>query len=171
MRFRTIGIFFLLLPIIEIAGIILVGNALGLWSTLALILGTSLLGVILLRANAISIANKWRQAATRNEMPEGDMLSANMRSLGAVLMIFPGFLCKLVGLAFMLPPFQTFLWALIGRKITVFRASPGAGFRAPGQRPSGPSVVDLDQGDYERHSNAKSPWYDADNKDDQKRID
>lgn len=171
MRLPIIGILFLLLPILEIAGIILVGNALGLWTTLALILGTSVLGVFLLRRNAVALSNKLRRAATLNQMPEGDMLAANMQSLGSVLLIFPGFICKILGLAFMLPPFQKLLWSLIGRRISVFRAGSARGFQTSDRPSSGPSVVDLDDADFERHSNNQSPWYDDKSKGEQKRID
>jgi UPF0716 protein FxsA len=171
MRLPIIGILFLLLPILEIAGIILVGNALGLWTTLALILGSSVLGVFLLRMNAVALTHKLRKAATLNQMPEGDMLAGNMRSLGSVLLIFPGFICKILGVAFMLPPFQKLLWSLIGRRISVFRAGSARGFQTSNRPSAGPSVVDLDDSDFQRHSNSQSPWYDDPNKDGQKRID
>lgn len=176
MRLPFLGIIFLALPILEIAGIILVGNVIGLWPTLALILGTSFLGILLLRRNAIAMSNTLRQAVERKEAPQVNLASTTMRSIGAVLMILPGFICKIVGFAFLLPPLQKLLYALVGSKITVMRsgspfgATSRAGFQKSNPSKSGSTIVDLDDDDFERHSNNQSPWYDGKNGDDPKRI-
>ena len=49
MRFSLLPVIVLLMPILEIAGFIVVGKAIGLWPTLALIILTSMLGLIILR--------------------------------------------------------------------------------------------------------------------------
>lgn len=184
MRIPLFGILFLLLPILEIATIIMVGNAIGLWATLGLLLGTSFLGILILRWNAVSIAKKLQRGPAMHEQGQSeqlgtDFVATSMRSMGAILMILPGFICKTIGFLFLLPPLQTLLWASLGSKMRVYRTGASAGFRYNGQsqnssqppRRSGPTVVDLDEDDFERHPNQSSPWYDNKNDGDQKRID
>ena len=188
MRIPRFGILFLMLPILEIATIILVGNALGLWATLGLLLGTSVLGIFLLRWNALSMASNLQQTMNSidpsnphgaQRRPETDMIGGSMRTLGAFLMIFPGFICKTIGLLFLLPPLQKLLWAKLGSKMSFSRSGTTTGFhysssfsQSPQRHPSsGPTIVDLDEDDFTREPNQNSPWYNGKNGNDQKRID
>jgi UPF0716 protein FxsA len=179
MRIPFFGILFLLLPILEIATIIMVGNAIGLWATLFLILGTSFLGILILRWNARAAAAKLNRAASQQEHVEINVIAGTMRSLGAILLILPGFICKTIGGLFLLPPLQKLLWSKLGNKMQVYRAGSASGFGYSTQRPhpsqgsnrANPTVVDLDDEDFERHPNPNSPWADGKNENNQKQID
>lgn len=176
MRIPIFGILFLLLPILEIATIILIGNALGLWATLALLLGTSLLGIFVLRWNATKLAKDIKDPLLSSNRDEKAMIAFSMRSLGGILLILPGFICKTIGAAFLLPPLQHLLWQKIGQKMTIRRGGAAQGFRYSYGGPqqsnrANPTVVDLDDDDFERHPNENSPWFNDKGGDNQKRID
>ena len=175
MRIPIFGILFLLLPISEIATIIVVGNALGLWATLALLLGTSLLGIFVLRWNAAKLAKDIKDPLQSNNRDEKAMISFSMRSLGGILLILPGFICKTIGAAFLLPPLQL-LWRKMVQNMIVRRGAASQDFLYTygGAQPSNqskPTIVDLDDDDFERHPNEKSPWFSDKDGDNQKRID
>ncbi len=65
MRFSFLPIVILMMPILEIAGFIVVGKAIGLWLTLALVLFTSFLGLLILRVGGIGMVRNLQDAVAR----------------------------------------------------------------------------------------------------------
>ena len=81
-----VGAAFLVLPLVEIALFVVVGGWIGLWSTLAVVIGSGILGVTLLR----------RMGAPSLGVVRGDLLSPlaerALLAVAAMLLILPGFL-------------------------------------------------------------------------------
>ena len=87
-----VGAAFLVLPLVEIALFVVVGGWIGLWSTLAVVIGSGILGVTLLR----------RMGAPSLGVVRGDLLSPlaerALLAVAAMLLILPGFLTDTLGL-------------------------------------------------------------------------
>ena len=146
-RFFFIGL--LVLPIIEIALFIKVGQTIGLWPTLALVVGAALLGAALLRQQGLSVLMQLRGNVAAGKMPGQTIADAMLLGVAAVLLVLPGFLSDVVGLALLLPPVRKWIYRALAGNFTVVEAT---GFRA---RPSpedgrirGPGTIDLDDEDY-----------------------
>ncbi len=93
----------LLLPIIEIAVIVAVGEAIGGWPTFLLIVATSLLGAWLIRREG---AKAWRaldQAVRSGRMPTREIADGIVVLVGGGLLLVPGFVTDVVGLVLVLP--------------------------------------------------------------------
>lgn len=165
-------IIFLGLPLIEIAGFVLVGNAIGLWPTLALVILTSLIGAVLLRLQGISVLQEASRESQEGRLPGKSLVSGAMVVIAGVLLILPGFFTDLIGLLLFIPPVRHFIWSLIGKRVVVMRASRGtsASYRTGnaenGKQPDKPHVLDLDENDFSRGPNPSSPWSDPDNRKD-----
>jgi UPF0716 protein FxsA len=165
-------IIFLGLPLIEIAGFVLVGNAIGLWPTLALVILTSLIGAVLLRLQGISVLQEASRESQEGRLPGKSLVSGAMVVIAGVLLILPGFFTDLIGLLLFIPPVRHFIWSLIGKRVVVMRTSRGtsASYRTGnaenGKQPGKPHVLDLDENDFSRGPNSSSPWSDPDNRKD-----
>ena len=91
---------FLLYPLAEIAAFILVGRAIGLVATLALVVASSLLGMTLLREAGLMTALRLERG---REAPAKILAEGGTRMLAGLLLLIPGFLTDLLALAVLIP--------------------------------------------------------------------
>lgn len=89
-RFFVLGL--LLLPIVEIAIFIKVGQTIGLWPTLALVIGAAILGGLLLRQQGLSVLTQLRSNINTGRMPAKTIADAMMIGLASIFLVLPGFL-------------------------------------------------------------------------------
>jgi UPF0716 protein FxsA len=146
-RFLALGL--LLLPIVEIAIFIKVGQTIGLWATLALVIGAAILGGLLLRQQGLSVLTQLRSNVNSGRMPGRTIADAMMIGLASIFLVLPGFLSDVVALALLLPPVRGWIYAALASRVTVVDT---AGFRRPTSpddpRVGGRGTIDLDEDDY-----------------------
>lgn len=90
----------LLLPLAEIATFILVGKAIGIVPTLALVAASSVLGAVILRDAGLMTLFKLGQ---RRDDPATILREGGARMLAGLLLLIPGFLTDLAALALLAP--------------------------------------------------------------------
>lgn len=138
---------FIGVPIIEIAVFIEVGGWLGLWPTLGLVILTAVVGSLELRAQGLATVNKLRRQLDAGELPSDTLFDGVCLLFAGALLLTPGFVTDIVGMALFLPPFRRFLRATLGRYIArhaearVFADGGGGGPRG-GRQPD--DVIDAD---------------------------
>ncbi|HEX2148129.1 MAG TPA: FxsA family protein [Pseudorhizobium sp.] len=162
MRTPWIVIVILLMPLAEIAGFVMVGRSIGVWSTLGLVILTGVAGVLLLRAQGLQVLRQLSAEGREGRMPSDALVHGAMIVVAALLLLIPGFISDIIGLSLFIPAVRRALWAAIGRRVLVQTSySRSHSYEADfNQRtPAGP-VVDLDDDDYWRQPNPSSPWND-----------
>ncbi|MGX5220653.1 MULTISPECIES: FxsA family protein [Pseudomonas] len=148
---RAFLFLFLLFPLIELAVLIKVGGAIGAIPTILLVVGSAVLGSILLRVAGIATAFRARERLARGELPEQEVLEGLMIAVGGGLLLLPGFISDIFGLLCLVP----FTRRIFVGKIRARAAEQAARQRAfaddlaAAQRPGGsrPNVL---EGEYER---------------------
>jgi UPF0716 protein FxsA len=157
-------------PLAEIAGFVVVGRALGLWWTLALVVMTGLLGAFLLRQQGLYLLKKLSEESQQGHIPAGSVVNGAMIVVAGILLLLPGFLTDIVGIALFIPFVRQALWSAIGKRFVVVGRQGKGGFKQPAgasARDTSPQsatsvgkVVDLDEDDFHRDSDTKSssPW-------------
>lgn len=147
-RYFALGL--ILLPIVEIALFIKVGQTIGLLPTLALVIGAALLGGLLLRLQGIAVLGQLRSNMTAGRMPGRTIADTMMLGVAAVFLVLPGFLSDIVALALLLPPVRSWIYSALARRVRV--VNPGAARRPyadpADRRVGGPGTIDLDDDDY-----------------------
>lgn len=88
----------------EIAAFVVVGAWIGVLGVFALVLGTGVLGVALLRRQGMQAVGQMRGGVVMLR-PEG-LGASGLTVLGGVLLVLPGLLTDVVGLLLVLPPVQ-----------------------------------------------------------------
>ena len=116
---RLIPLFILLLPLAEIACFILVGRRIGLFPTLSLVVFSAVAGIVLMRVQGFGVLMRLRQAGQDGRAPGKEVLDAAMIVVAGILLLIPGFLTDIVGLALFLPPVRSFLWNRLIRNVVV----------------------------------------------------
>ena len=95
---------FTLVPLVEIYLLVQLGGLMGVWPTLALVFVTGFLGASLARREGRRALARYQEALAKGQLPEEGIVSGLLILVGGVLLIAPGVLTDLTGLALMIPP-------------------------------------------------------------------
>jgi UPF0716 protein FxsA len=127
---------FLVVPIVEIYVLIQVGQVIGAWWTVLLLVADSLFGSWLLKREGVRAWRALQQAVGEARMPTRELADAALIVFGGALMITPGFVSDVFGLLAILPltrPFaRRLLTAFVARRVVAVRG---------GRRPGPPGDV------------------------------
>ena len=104
---------FIVLPIAELWVIIQVGDLIGIWPTLALLLVDGLLGAALLRSQGRSAWLRFQEALARTRMPVKEVYDGAAIIFGAALLMTPGFITDVFGFLLLIPPSRAALRQLL----------------------------------------------------------
>jgi UPF0716 protein FxsA len=154
--------FVLLLPLAEIAGFVIVGRAVGLLTTLGLVVLSVVIGMALLRRQGIGILQRMSTEGRNGVIPGRELLRPAMLVIASLLLIVPGFISDIIAIALFIPAVRDLAWNYIRKRFVIVEATRGStasqssGFSNQSKPDS--KVVDLDEDDYRREPNNKSPW-------------
>jgi UPF0716 protein FxsA len=125
-------VLFIVVPIAELYVIIQVGQLIGVWPTLALLLADALLGSFLLKHQGRSAWRRFNEALAQRRFPGQEVADGALIVVGGTLLLTPGFLSDIVGLILLIPPTRAIVRRLL-RRVTVGRfAVVSLGGRMPG---------------------------------------
>ncbi len=157
---RITALLFILLPLVEITGFILVGKAVGVAVTLGLIILSAVAGLILLRVQGVGMVRKLRRES--QSAPDGGEALAHeaMIAAAAILLIVPGFVTDIIGLLLLLPFLRDIVWSRLGAR-TVFFSSRQRFYAEPGNgsERAQPRTIELHEADFRREPDNRSPWH------------
>ena len=127
---------FLLVPIAEIFVLIQVGQVIGPWWTVLLLIAMSVLGAWLVRREFRTTWRALQGALRTGRVPSSELADAGMVVVGGTLLLTPGFLTDIVGFAMLLPLtrplFRRALLALVARRLQARTATWSRGARPAG---------------------------------------
>ena len=140
---------FLVLPIAELYVIIQVGQWIGIWPTLAILLLDGFVGAALARSQGRTAWARFNRALNEGRVPARETFDGAMIIIGGAFLLAPGFITDIIGFALLIPPTRALLRGVFARLAkrrvgiawTVASPPRGAGPRAGGPRPD-PSVVE-----------------------------
>jgi UPF0716 protein FxsA len=108
---------FTIVPIVELALLIRVGQWIGTLPTIGIILVTGLLGAWLARREGVRTWREVRATMARGEMPGEILLHGLLVFGGGALLLTPGVLTDLLGLALLAPQTRTGLVRHLRRRL------------------------------------------------------
>jgi len=94
---------FTLVPFIEIYLLIKIGGQVGAFNTILIVILTGLLGASLARLEGIKTMTKVRDSLNRGDLPAEEMLDAMLIFVAGVVLLTPGLITDLAGLALLVP--------------------------------------------------------------------
>lgn len=98
---------FLAIPIIEVAVFVKVGGVIGGFWTIALTLGTALLGAFLVRAQGIRTLFNVKNQLAQGQLPASAMVEGIILLVAGALLLVPGFISDVVGFLGLIPFVRT----------------------------------------------------------------
>lgn len=107
----------LAVPLIEIGLFIQIGGLIGMWPTIAWVILSAALGIIVLKGVAslgpVSLSRDMHEL----QDPLSPLAHRVMVAFGGGLLLLPGFLTDALGLLLLIPPVRQVIIRLIGRRI------------------------------------------------------
>ena len=104
--FRYLFVLFLTVPLIEIYFLIQVGEVIGAWPTVLLVVITAVLGVWLLRWQGLSTLTRVQTSLEHGELPAQAMLEGMLLLVAGALLLTPGFVTDAIGFMILMPPLR-----------------------------------------------------------------
>ncbi|MDQ6724589.1 MAG: FxsA family protein [Actinomycetota bacterium] len=114
-----VGVLLLLLlivPFAELYVIIQVAHAFGALDTVVLLILVSVAGAWLMKREGVSVWRRFRRQVEAGHVPGREIADGVMILLAGALMLTPGFLTDLVGIALLLPPVRAAVRAILLRR-------------------------------------------------------
>jgi UPF0716 protein FxsA len=108
---------FIAVPLAELAVIIQVGQAIGVWWTIALLLADSLLGSWLMRHQGRTAWRRFNAALQEGRVPTREVLDGALVIFGGALLLTPGFITDILGLVLLIPPTRALVRAVLVRRL------------------------------------------------------
>src|ERR1044072_8178744 len=108
---------FIAVPIAELAVIIQVGQAIGVWWTIGLLIADSLLGSWLMRHRARATWRGFNEAVAGGRVPTREVLDGALVIFGGALLLSPGFITDIFGLILLGAPSRAVVRAIASRRI------------------------------------------------------
>jgi len=102
-------LFFLsiLVPLLELYILIKIGGYLGAFQTVALVVFTALLGIVIVRLQGLRTLQKIRQSLSQGIVPAEELVDGVLIFVGGILLIIPGVLTDLFALVLLIPYTRT----------------------------------------------------------------
>jgi UPF0716 protein FxsA len=138
---RVIGVL-LLIPLLDVMLLVTLATPigpidLGAAATVALVVLTALVGLLLVRAEGRHTLRKLQEKVARGEVPTDELLDGAMLLVAAVLLLTPGIVTDLLGILLVLPPTRHPLRVALNKYVVVPYADAKAGGMISGAAYSG----------------------------------
>ncbi|NNG19178.1 FxsA family protein [Naumannella sp. ID2617S] len=116
---------FLIVPLVEVFILLKVGDLIGVWPTVGLLVLMAVLGSWLSKREGARAWGALNKALATGQMPQGELADAALILSGGLMLLFPGFFTDVIGL-FCLLPFtrpiaRKALGKLIGARVKAYR--------------------------------------------------
>ena len=163
----VLALLFVVLPVVEIYLLIQVGQVIGAWWTVLLLIADGVLGSWLMKREGSRAWQALRQALAQGRVPARELADGALILVGGTLLLTPGFVSDVAGLFCVLPFTRPLargvLTRYLTRKLTGGSGFGGPGFGGPGFRgpgsggPGGPGAGGPTTGEDDRTRQRPGP--------------
>lgn len=115
--FTRLLLLFTLVPVLELALLIMIGQRIGVLLTVALILATGLAGAWLARSEGTRTWREFHSTLGAGQLPGTALLHGLAILVGGSLLLTPGVLTDVLGLVLLIPPTRTAVLSRLRRRL------------------------------------------------------
>jgi UPF0716 protein FxsA len=117
--FRLLFVLFIIIPIIEISVLMQVGELLGLWPTIGIVILSAWIGAKYVRQQGLATLHSVQSKMAEGEMPSSEIVTGLMLLIAGVLLVTPGFVTDIFGLSLLVPSVRQMIAASVQKHINV----------------------------------------------------
>lgn len=115
--FRLLFALFIIVPIIEITVLMQVGELIGAWPTVGIVIFSAWLGAKYVRQQGLATLQSVQTKMAQGEMPSGEIVTGFMLLIAGILLVTPGFVTDIFGLLLLLPSIRRALGNVVQKNI------------------------------------------------------
>ena len=101
--FVRLLILFTVVPLVELALLIKIGNLIGLWPTILIVIATGVLGAALARSQGTRAVSSIRVELAQGRAPTESLINGLLILVGGVVLLTPGLLTDILGFSLLVP--------------------------------------------------------------------
>jgi len=101
-----LGSILILLPVAELAVLIKTGQAIGVWATVALVIGMGFAGLLVLSQQSFTVLRRTLESMSEGRPPVGPVLDGLFLMLAGGLLVMPGLISDAAALVLLVPPIR-----------------------------------------------------------------
>ncbi len=158
--FRILALLFIVVPIAEIWVLIQVGSVIGGLETVIIMILVSVIGAWMVRREGLGAIERVIKSISGGENPTKELVDGLLIGLAGALMLTPGFITDVTGLALLFPPSRIIVRTVLIRRFrgrfetitTTGMTGAGFGYEAPGS-----DIIDVGEADYRRDEEPDNP--------------
>jgi UPF0716 protein FxsA len=139
-------------PVVEIAVFLQVVAWIGVLNTLALMVAISVCGAWLVKRQGVGTLARMRSELNDGRVPTGPMTDGGLLAAAGFLLLVPGFVTDVFGIALLVPPVRGGVRRVLGRRFAARTRLVRRG-RAPG-------YLDVDEAQSRRRDSRPDGWND-----------
>lgn len=143
---RILFAVFFVVPLIEIALFITLGQAIGLWPTLLGVLVTALIGSVIIRSQGLSLIADIRKTTAAGVLPAEQLAAGMMLGIAGALLMTPGYFTDFVGFLLLVPKVRSAIYEGLKSRISVTGVHTRTTHHP--RQSQDPDVIDLDETDW-----------------------
>jgi UPF0716 protein FxsA len=109
-------VLFIVVPIAELAVLIQIGELIGIWWTIALLVADAIIGSMLVRSQGRVVWRRFNDAIRAGRAPAREVMDGALLLFGGALLLTPGFLSDILGAILLVPPTRALVRAILVRR-------------------------------------------------------
>ncbi len=114
-------LFFIITPLVELTILIYIGNLIGVFNTILIVVTTGIVGALLARSQGLATLSRIRGSLECGIIPSDELFHGTLIVVGGLLLVTPGIITDIVGFIALIPQTRNILikWLrnLIQKKI------------------------------------------------------
>ena len=114
--FAKLLILFIGLPLVELAILVRLGEWMGFWPTITLVVVTGFIGAALAKQQGFRTWARIQSEMAAGRMPTAELLDGLLILIGGVVLLTPGLLTDLFGFSLLVPPVRAAVKAFVQRR-------------------------------------------------------
>ena len=128
--FFKLFLLFAIIPVVEIAILIKIGGIIGAFYTVAIVIGTAIIGAYLVRLQGVSIMLRFQNNLQQGIFPAEEMIDGAMALVAGAVLLTPGLITDIIGFTLLLPPTRKIIKGSVkkfikSRAVSFTHAGPG----------------------------------------------
>ena len=143
----------LALPVLELVVLVKLGQAIGFWKTVLILLGMAVLGALLLYRQGWKALQQAQAAMMDGQPPVGPMIDGMLLATAGALLLAPGLITDVFAFMLLIPPLRRMVANRLLGRARGRDDIPGdahARHEAPGRPAGGPASGPIIEGEFER---------------------
>jgi len=110
---------FVLIPVVELYFMLQVGDSVGAFNTVLLVVLTAVIGGFLVRVQGFSTLLRVREQMEHGQMPALEIIEGSILLVCGVMLLLPGFVTDSLGFVLLIPPVRKafVIWMLKHKKV------------------------------------------------------